>query len=94
MLWVYRNTPHESTGSFLLFGRDLRSPVEAELQALVVKDYKEQMLQTLAVRTICVIITGVYIVFHFLPDLVAITSALSTIPIFQGVLIEGFLRDL
>ena len=50
------------------------------------------MLQTLAVRTICVIITGAYIVFHFLFDLVAITSTLSTIPVFQGVLIEGFLR--
>jgi len=30
-LWAYRNTPHETTGekpSFLLYGRDLRSPVE------------------------------------------------------------------
>ena len=36
VLWAYRNTPHESTGekpSFLLFGLDLRSPVEAELLA-------------------------------------------------------------
>ena len=33
-LWVYRNTPHESTKekpSFLLFGLDLKSPTEAAL---------------------------------------------------------------
>ena len=32
VLWAYRNTPHEATGekpSFLLFGRDLRTPTEA-----------------------------------------------------------------
>ncbi len=31
VLWAYRNTPHDSTGekpSFLLFGMDLRAPVE------------------------------------------------------------------
>lgn len=57
VLWAYRNTPHESTGekpSFLLFGWDLRSPVEAELLAskteprVSSEDYKEQMMQTLA----------------------------------------------
>ncbi len=34
VLWAYRNTPHESTAekpSFLLFGRDCRSPSEAAL---------------------------------------------------------------
>ncbi len=53
-LW---NTPHESTGekpSFLLYGRDLGSPVEAELLApephlpYSVADYREQLVQTLS----------------------------------------------
>ena len=57
VLWAYRNTPHESTGekpSFLLYGRDLRSPVEAELLTtehqppLTAEDYREQLVQTLA----------------------------------------------
>ncbi len=49
-LWAYRNTPHESTGekpSFLLYGIDLRSPVEAELLPHLpysVADYREQRL--------------------------------------------------
>ena len=56
-LWAYRNTPHESTGekpSFLLYGIDLRSPVEAELLApephlpYSVADYREQLVQTLS----------------------------------------------
>ena len=57
VLWGYRNTPHETTGekpSFLLYGRDLCSPVEAELLSpdrhppITTKDYREQFLQTLA----------------------------------------------
>lgn len=57
VLWVYRNTPHETTGekpSFLLYGRDLRSPVEAELlfpdqhPPITTEDYREQLLQMLA----------------------------------------------
>jgi len=34
ILWAYRNTPHQSTGekpSYLLFGFDCRSPIEASL---------------------------------------------------------------
>lgn len=57
VLWAYRNTPHDSTGekpSYLLFGRDLRSPVEAELLTPTLtpptsaEEYKQQLLQTLA----------------------------------------------
>ena len=57
VLWAYRNTPHETTGekpSFLLYGRDLRSPVEAELLSpeqhplMTTEDYREELLQTLA----------------------------------------------
>ena len=56
-MWAYRNTPHESTGekpSFLLYGRDLRSPVVAELLTtehqppLIAEDCREQLVQTLA----------------------------------------------
>jgi len=57
VLWAYRNTPHETTGeklSFLLYGQDLHSPVEAELLSpeqhppMTTEDYREQLLQTLA----------------------------------------------
>ena len=57
VLWAYRNTPHETTGekpSFLLYGRDLRSPVEAELLSpdqhlpMTTDDDRKQLLQMLA----------------------------------------------
>ena len=57
VLWAYSNTPHGSTHekpSFLLFGMDLRSPVEAELLSaldhppLEMETYREQLMQTLA----------------------------------------------
>ena len=56
LLWAYRNTPHESTGekpSFLLFGKDLRSPSEAAflpLQETVntdVTDYRRELATSL-----------------------------------------------
>ncbi len=57
VLWAYRNTPHESTGekpSFLLFGMDLRAPVEAELlepstergPLISAENYREQLVYT------------------------------------------------
>ena len=57
VLWAYSNTPHGSTHekpSFLLFGMDLRSPVEAELLSaldqppLEMETYREHLMQTLA----------------------------------------------
>ncbi len=57
VLWAYRNTPHETTGerpSFLLYGRDLRSPVEAELlpysgePPMTTEQYREHLMETLA----------------------------------------------
>ena len=56
LLWAYRNTPHESTGekpSFLLFGRDLRSPSEAaflptqEIESADVTDYRLELATSL-----------------------------------------------
>ncbi len=57
ILWAYRNTPHETTGerpSFLLYGRDLRSPVEAELlpysgePPMTTEQYREHPVEKLA----------------------------------------------
>ena len=57
ILWVYRNTPHESTGekpSYLLFGLDLRSPTEAaylnpsKVVPSTVEDYKEKVMLSLS----------------------------------------------
>ena len=57
VLWAYRNTPHDSTGekpSFLLFGWDCRSPLEATLlpvepvQPVMVQDYREELMLTLS----------------------------------------------
>ena len=56
LLWAYRNTPHEATGekpSFLLFGKDLRSPTEAtflpqsEMQSSDVQTYRSDLAMTL-----------------------------------------------
>jgi len=57
VLWAYRNTPHSSTGekpSFLLFGFDCRSPMEAALvptkplKPTNITDYREQMMLSLS----------------------------------------------
>ena len=58
LLWAYRNAPHDSTGdkpSFLLFGWDCRSPVEASLLPVnqdvsytTVADYREELVLTLS----------------------------------------------
>ena len=58
LLWAYRNTQHDSTGekpSFLLFGWDCRSPLEASLlpvsdntQYTTVADYREELVHTLS----------------------------------------------
>jgi len=57
LLWAYRNTPHESTQekpSYLLFGVDCRSPVEATLlpprqsEPIDVRDYREEVTLSLA----------------------------------------------
>ena len=56
VLWAYRNTPHETTGekpSFLLFGLDCRSPIQASLLPTTplsptdVSDYREELLLSL-----------------------------------------------
>ena len=56
VLWAYRNTPHESTGekpSFLMFGKDLRTPTEAallpvhHLEPNTVEDYREELTLSL-----------------------------------------------
>ena len=56
VLWAYRNTPHDSTGekpSYLLFGYDTRSPLEAELLPPTechggsVEEYREQLVTSL-----------------------------------------------
>ena len=58
LLWAYRNAPHDSTGekpSFLLYGWDCRSPVEASLLPVdsdvsptTVADYREELILTLS----------------------------------------------
>ena len=57
VLWAYRNTPHEATGekpSFLLFGRDCRSPMEAallppnSLEMMETNDYRTHLIQSLS----------------------------------------------
>ena len=57
VLWVYRNTPHDTTGekpSYLLFGMDLQSPTEAELTSpskldpILVSDYREELFLSLS----------------------------------------------
>ena len=58
LLWAYRNAPHDSTGekpSFLLFGWDCRSPMEASLLPVsqdvphtAIRDYREELLLTLS----------------------------------------------
>ena len=57
VLWAYRNTPHSSTGekpSFLLFGFDCRSPMEAALiptkplKPTNIHDYREQVMLSLS----------------------------------------------
>ena len=58
LLWAYRKAPHDSTGdkpSFLLFGWDCRSPVEASLLRVnedmsytTVADYREELVLTLS----------------------------------------------
>ena len=56
-VWAYRNTPHESTHekpSFLMFGRDCRTPTEAALlppepiEAADVGDYRQELIMTLS----------------------------------------------
>ena len=57
VLWVYRNSPHESTGekpSYLLFGHDCISPTEAALlspsvynTATEVTDYRKELTESL-----------------------------------------------
>ena len=57
ILWACRNTPHESTKeklSFLLFGVDLRSPMEAALlpprtvESVDLVDYREELMLSLS----------------------------------------------
>jgi len=60
VLWAYRNTPHNSTGekpSFLLFGIDCRSPMEAALVSPLdgqitcvddISDYREELKLSLS----------------------------------------------
>ena len=57
VLWVYRNTPHESTNekpSFLLFGTDCRYPTEAAwlpptaITPTEVQDYREELMLNLS----------------------------------------------
>ena len=57
VVWAYRNTIHESTGekpSFLLFGMDLRTPIEAALlspnplESVSVSDYRQQLILSLS----------------------------------------------
>ena len=58
LLWAYRNTPHSSTGekpSFLLFGWDCRSPMEAALlpisgdaETTTVEDYQQELILSLS----------------------------------------------
>ena len=57
LLWAYRNMPHESTHekpSYLLFGIDCRSPVEAtllppnQLEPTNVRDYREELRLSLS----------------------------------------------
>ena len=57
VLWAYRNTPHESTRekpSFLLFGMDLRSPMEATLlppepvNSCDIEEYRQELIISLA----------------------------------------------
>ena len=57
ILWVYRNTPHESTGekpSFLMFDVNLRSPTEAaflnpsKVTPSTVEDYKKKVMLSLS----------------------------------------------
>ena len=59
LLWAYRNTPHESTGekpSFLLFGFDCRSPIEAALlppenvDTASVPDYCRELMLRITVK--------------------------------------------
>ena len=56
VVWAYRNTPHDSTGekpSYLLFGRDCRFPVEADLlpssdvEQVDVTEYRRDLTQML-----------------------------------------------
>ena len=56
LLWVYRNTPHESTGkkpSFLLYGIDCQTPTEAAFlpptgqEPTNVITYREELIKTL-----------------------------------------------
>ena len=57
VLWAYWNAPHETTGekpSFLLFGLDCRSPIEATLLLTLpllptdISDYREELLLSLS----------------------------------------------
>ena len=57
LLWAYRNTPHESTGekpSFLLYGLDCRSLIEAALhpphliKPTDVSDYRQELILSVA----------------------------------------------
>lgn len=57
VIYAYRNTPHESTGekpSFLLFGTDCRTPLEAAylppepLQGSDVSDYRKELMLSLS----------------------------------------------
>ena len=55
-VWAYRNTPHHTKSekpSYLLFGMNLQSPVEAELtspfklEPMLVSNYREELLLSL-----------------------------------------------
>ena len=57
VLWAYRNTPHGSTSekpSFLLFGRDFRTPTEVYFMPAspvyvgAVEDYREELMVSLS----------------------------------------------
>ena len=57
VLWVYRNTPHSTTGekpSFLLFGWDCKSPCEAAMlppastQPTTVADYRRDLMESMS----------------------------------------------
>ena len=62
LLWTYSNTPHDSTGekpSYLLFGLDCRTPIEAALlppitlQPTDVSDYREKLCLSLSSARDC-----------------------------------------